>query len=253
MRDTCFNIDEITIDTANIVINNIDASLQLQVDSTVDERDYTILKPNITYVRKSNNKVSSFIIKFKIPDNIIGNWDLNVLVDEIPSRGMPWINAVTSREPTPPAATLPIWAFVLLLLLVLLIIGTISFVLYRLYRYRQKLKLNQEYIEAGKKQAELDALENNMVYKMNPMLGTLEDLKAQLEKNERELAELRKRGEGGVDQTHIINQLQVKRDGLVDEMNRLKKEKQQKEAVNIKSNNVVNKKTQRKKFGQQMA
>lgn len=241
LRDTCQ-----TPLTATPSGKTVVAKLQLQQPANTDPRDYVILSPleTVTFLN------GSYMFIFHLPNNTVGVWDLSVTVDGVPASNMPWVGAAQSVVPIPPVNGLPVWALVLLLLFVLLIVIVMSYLLYRLWRYRQKLKENEEFIEAGKVQAKLNALEDGTTYAVNPMMGTLDDLKEQLRKNEEELAKLRARGVGGVDQEHLLDQLQKQRDGLLTEMNELKKRQQEKEIENMDGSKVTAKPKGRKQFGQ---
>lgn len=51
-------------------------------------------------------------------------------------------------------------------------------VIVRLYRYRVKLKESEEFNEFGVEKRKIDALERDVVFRMNPMMGTMESMKA---------------------------------------------------------------------------
>lgn len=189
-----------------------------------DPLDAIKMSGNVT-----NNGDGTYTITYNLPDQLQAVWDLDISANGIDAEGMPFPSGVITQKPLPAGSTLPIWALILLLLLILLIILVLSYVVYRLYRYRKKLKENAEFIEAGKKQAELDRLEDGVAYSANRMVGTIDDLKSQLSKNEEELERLRKRGALGEDQNFTIEQLQKQRDALLEEMNRLKREEQEDE------------------------
>jgi cell division protein FtsL len=217
-RDSCTNI--IPFGSNATIL----AKLSQQVPSDADAEDFPKLDGNIT-----DNGDGTLTASFQLPESVQGLWDLDIQANGVRSEGMPWIGGVESFKPAPQGSGLPIWALILLLLLILLIILVLSYVVYRLHRYRKKLQKNAEFIEAGKKQAELDRLEDGTSYVANPMVGTIDDLKTQLGKNEEELERLRKRGALGEDQNFTIEQLQKQRDALLEEMNRLKREEQEEE------------------------
>lgn len=203
---------------------NVTATIFQQYAPGTDPLDYVIVAGNV-----SDNGDGSYRIGFQFPSFYQGLWNLNVTANGVSPDSIPWVGGIQSYKPVPLFGGLPIWALVLLLLIILLIIILLSYVTYRLYRYRKKLRENKEFIEAGKIQAELDRLEDGTSYSANPMVGTLDDLKKQLKKNEEELERLRKRGMLGEDQNFTIQQLQKQRDNLVDEMNRLKRQEQESE------------------------
>ena len=212
-----------------------------------DPEDAIKLVGNVT-----NNKDGTYTVDFQLPNQLSANWDLDVLVNGVRAEGMPFAEGVETFKPNPNAGGLPIWALILLLLLILLIILVLSYVVYRLHRYRKKLQENAEFIEAGKKQAELDRLEDGVAYSANRMVGTIDDLKDQLARNEEELERLRKRGALGEDQNFTIEQLQKQRDALLDEMNRLMREEQEDELKKAKQsvNLTANSRT-KKEFGRE--
>lgn len=183
----------------------------------------------------TNNLDGTYTITYNMPPQVQAVWDLDIVANGVRAEGMPYSGGVVSFKPSPGSGGLPIWALILLLLLILLIILVLSYVVYRLYRYRKKLQQNAEFIEAGRKQAELDRLEDGVSYSANKMVGTIDDLKSQLTKNEEELERLRKRGALGEDQNFTIEQLQKQRDALLEEMNRLKREEQEEELKRTKA------------------
>jgi len=209
---------------------NVASTLNQQPLTGQDPLDAIKLTGNVT-----NNMDGTYTITYQLPEQLQATWDLDILVNGVRVEGMPFDSGVVSFKPLPGGSGLPIWALILLLLLILLIILVLSYVVYRLYRYRKKLQKNAEFIEAGKKQAELDRLEDGVSYSANRMVGTIDDLKSQLSKNEEELERLRRRGALGEDQNFTIEQLQKQRDNLLEEMNRLKREEQEEELKRSKA------------------
>lgn len=209
---------------------NVTSTLVQQPLPDQDPLDAFKLVGNVT-----NNLDGTYTVTYELPPQVQAAWDLDILANGVRAEGMPFAGGVVSFKPVPGGGGLPIWALILLLLLILLIILVLSYVVYRLYRYRKKLQQNAEFIEAGRKQAELDRLEDGVSYSANKMVGTIDDLKAQLTKNEDELERLRKRGALGEDQNFTIEQLQKQRDALLEEMNRLKREEQEDELKRTKA------------------
>ena len=249
-RDSCGNI--LTTPLAGVSAANVSATLTEQVapGTVVLPNTLVVLTPNIT-----ENSDGSFTLVFPLPLGFIGNFNLDANVSDVAAEGMPWTGAVAAYRPAPELGGLPVWALVLLILLALLLIIVISYVVYRLNRYRRKLRENADFIEAGKKQAALDRLEDGTTYVQNPMVGTLDDLKAQLAKNQAELDALRKRGALGEDQNYTIDQLQKQRDDLLSEMNRLKREAQVagvEETTKADFNQVQQASARKKQFGAQL-
>lgn len=211
------------------------ATLKQQPLQGQDPLDAFNFQGNVT-----NNNDGSYTVTFGLPAGLVAKWDLDILANNVRVEGMPYVGGVESFRPLPGLGGLPIWALVLILLIILLIILVLSYVVYRLYRYRKKLQQNAEFIEAGRKQAELDRLEDGVAYTANRMVGTIDDLKDQLGKNEEELERLRKRGALGEDQNFTIEQLQKQRDALLEEMNRLKREEQEDELKRSKNTEMFN-------------
>jgi hypothetical protein len=245
-----FVVQRLTSCQTDVTINdhaNITATLSQELTSGFNINQLYTLNGNVT-----NNLDGTYTVTFNLPNFIIATWDLSILVNDVEPTGLPYIGGVLSTKPVPSGGSLPIWALILLLVLILLIILVLSYVVYRLYRYRKKLRENAEFIEAGKKQAELDRLEDGTSYVANPMVGTIDDLKTQLSKNEEELEQLRRRGMLGDDQNFTIEQLQKQRDALLEEMNRLKREEQEEELKKSKSaSNVVAGTRAKKEFGRE--
>jgi hypothetical protein len=241
VRDSCKT--PVTVDNNAVVVS----TLFQQPAPGTDPDDFVTLNGNVT-----NNHDGTYSILYKMPDFFVGKYDLSITMNNVFVEGTPYVGGVETVKPNPGGTGLPVWALVLLLLLILLIILVLSYVVYRLNRYRKKLKDHAEFIEAGKKQAELDKLEHGTSYVANPMVGTIDDLKAQLAKNEEELAALRRRGAQGEDQNYTIEQLQKMRDQLLEEMNRLKREEQEDELKKNKgTTNVVAGTRAKKEFGRE--
>ena len=247
-RNTCGTV----LQTTPPPSDNVTATLTEQIPpgTTVLPSEIVVLVPNVTL-----NTDGSWSLVFALPLGYIGVFNLDVSVSGVEAEGMPWAGAVLTYRPPPQLGGLPIWALVLLVLLTLLLIIVISYVVYRLNRYRRKLRENAEFIDAGKKQAALDRLEDGTTYVQNPMVGTMDDLKTQLEKNQAELDLLRKRGAAGEDQNYTVEQLQKQRDDLMSEMNRLKREAQVagvEETTRADYNQVQQANTRKKQFGAQL-
>jgi hypothetical protein len=245
LRDSCKNRVSIGPSTPPTIV----ATLMQEAPNGTDPADYVILSANI-----SDMHDGSYQLSFNLPPKWQGKYDLDVSVGGVRADSMPWIGGIVAFKPDPPGSSLPLWGLILLLLLVLLIILVLSYIVYRLHRYRKKLKENEEFIEAGKKQAELDRLEDGLSYAANPLVGTVDDLKTQLTKNEDELARLRGRHQVGEDQDFTIQQLQAQRDNLMQEMNRLKREEQEAQANQQTQSNLTGGPggKSRKEFGREM-
>jgi len=243
-RDSCLD----TITKNQTTMPAITATLLQEAPPGTASYDLVILNANI-----SATADGGYLLDFNLPDHYVGNYDLNVVVNGVSAQSMPWIGAIVTFVPPPPGYVFPTWALILLLLLILLIVIVLSYVLYRLHRYRKKLKANELFIEEGKRQAELDKLEDGLSYTANPLVGTVDDLKAQLAKNEEELARLRGRHGVGEDQEFTIQQLQKQRDELAAEMRRLKTEEQEAEVARQAQTHVDAGGRKKKEFGREMA
>jgi len=198
-----------------------------------------------------------FAIRFDLPNLVKATWDLNITITvdgvEILATKAPFVGAIESVEPIQEGG-LPTWGLALLIAIICIIILALIYSIVRLRRYKKKLEENAEDIEAGKEKHMLDILDRTVEYKMNPMLGSLEDMKAKLRENERELEKL-KQGNGGYDDDYTIESLQKQNAELRAEMNNLKKKAQQEEAVstNYRPNLGPAEKTPRRQFGQERA
>jgi len=233
-RDSCQT--EIPIPAGSV---NVTSTMVQNIEGNTETVTF---EGNVTY----DNATGSFLISYNLQNFLIATYDLDILIED-PSAGssqlrpdaFPFKSAVQAVTPAPTGVGLPLWALILLIVLILLLIFVLSYIVYRLHRYRKKLQENAEFIEAGKKQAELDRLEDGTQYSANPMVGTIDDLKALLSKNEEELERLRQRGALGEDQNFTIEQLQKQRDNLLEEMNRLKREDQEEELRKQKGGNYT--------------
>lgn len=206
--------------------------------------------PTVTYVSANG----LFNLAFDLPPNIPGVWQLDVALNEVPVDGSPFETAVTSVAP-PNDNAIPTWGLALLITLVVLIVLGLIYVVIRLRRYRKKLAENKEDIEAGKEKHHLDNLERGVEFKMNPLMGSLDEMRAQLKKNEEELARLRNGKASLFDDQYTVEQLQQQNAELRDEMNKLKREAQQGEADKMSFGTRVKPESKgRKQFdGQQRA
>lgn len=171
-----------------------------------------------------------FVVQFDLPFNIPGKWKLTMEVNDVSIDGSPIDNAVISVPPDADGG-IPTWGLALLISLVALIVLGLAYVVLRLRRYRKKLAENKEDIEAGKEKHHLDNLERGVEFKMNPLMGSLDDMRAQLRKNEEELNRLRNGKASQFDDAYTVDQLQAQNADLRNEMNKLKKEAQQNEAL----------------------
>jgi hypothetical protein len=191
----------------------------------VEGRDF--LDANVTY----DAAKGQFLLQFDMPSNVVSRWDLDVLVDGVRSAGMPCRNCVETRQPDPPTG-IPTWGLALLICIIVIIIASLCYALWRLKRYRQKLAENADNIEAGKEKHHLDMLEKDVTFQMNPLMGSLDEMKSKLKANELELQRLRAGKGAQFDDQHMIGELQLQNAELREEMNKLKIEAQQNEALN---------------------
>ncbi|KAH9259324.1 hypothetical protein BASA81_002367 [Batrachochytrium salamandrivorans] len=245
LRDSCKN-PLTSSGTEPLVVTS--TLFQIPQSANINPLDYVTLVGNVT-----TNPNGTIFVSYNLPEYYQGFWDLSVQVNGVYSEGMPWAAGVQTVKPAPPTGVdFPVWALVLLILLILLIIAVLGYILYRLRRYKRKLKENAEFIEEGKQQAKLDRLEDGVKYQANPMVGTLDDLKDQLKKNEEELARLKALDELGSQQSFTIESLQKQRNELMEEMNRLKKEEQEEELKRKRQEEVVTAGSRAKKeFGRE--
>lgn len=246
LRDSCKAPLTSTAAPEDLVVTS--TLFQIPQSASINPLDYVTLVGNVTV-----NPNGTISVSYNLPEYYQGFWDLSVQVNGVYSEGMPWMAGVQTIKPVPPSGPgFPVWALVLLILLILLIIAVLGYILYRLRRYKRKLKENAEFIEEGKHQAKLDRLEDGVKYQANPMVGTLDDLKDQLKKNEGELARLKALDELGSQQSFTIESLQKQRNELMEEMNRLKKEEQEEELKRKRQEEVVTAGSRTKKeFGRE--
>eukprot|EP00510_Aplanochytrium_minuta_P008905 CAMPEP_0184045102 /NCGR_PEP_ID=MMETSP0956-20121227/699_1 /TAXON_ID=627963 /ORGANISM="Aplanochytrium sp, Strain PBS07" /LENGTH=314 /DNA_ID=CAMNT_0026336307 /DNA_START=23 /DNA_END=967 /DNA_ORIENTATION=- len=133
-----------------------------------------------------------------------------------------------------------------------ILVLAIAYWIRRLYRFKKKLDENKDNIEAGIVVRKINKIEEDMTFTMSPLLGTLEEMQERLDKNLELLARY-KRGEM-FDSEYTITQLKERNEKLRAEMNRLKKEEQEKAAL-YSNSRLGKKKMKRDKmdFGQQGA
>ena len=135
-----------------------------------------------------------FSAVFLMPANIIASWTLFADVDSpsgaVEMQGVPVVGAVVTENEIAPG--LPLYALILLISLLAILVLAMVYVIRRLYRYRLKLKQNEEDIGYGKEKRRMDQLEIAVTYTMNPLMGTLEDMEAKLAANQKILQDLRK-------------------------------------------------------------
>jgi len=212
----------------------------------VEDRD--IFFPTIT-----EEEGGAFRLRFDLPFRVEASYTLRIDVDGVPAAGMPIDSAVIAQEPPPPSG-LPIWGLVLLIIIIVLIVLGLAYAVVRLRRYQKKLKENEENIEAGKEKVKIDALEGDVKYTVSPLLGTLDEMREKLQENENELERL-KRGKSTFDDDSTIEDLRRQNAELREEMNKLKKQQQQEEALNTNFRTEVGEapKTEKKEYDQSRA
>jgi len=215
------------IDTCQQVVTppataNITAKLDFEDETNGQD---IVLEPEL--VQRTSQ---GFEITFFIPQRVEGAWTVDVVVDGIQARGTPAVSGLFTENEQPPL--LPTWGLGVLIGLIAMVALVLIYSVNRLYRYRKKLKENEDDINAGKEKRYLDELDREVDYTMNPMLGTLEDMKKKLQENEAELARLRQGLAGTFDESETVESLQEKNRMLREEMKKLKMELQQEEAMN---------------------
>uniref|UniRef100_A0A7S3PRH6 L-type lectin-like domain-containing protein n=1 Tax=Aplanochytrium stocchinoi TaxID=215587 RepID=A0A7S3PRH6_9STRA len=219
--------------------NNITASLTFQGD------DDLVLNPTI-----QDREDGTYGIFFDLPQNVVGSWTLEIRVNNILTQDMPLANAVSSVVPTD--GGLSTQNLIILCVIIALLVMAMAYWINRLNRYKKKLAENKENIDMGKVAHKIADIDKDVTYNMNPMLGTLDEMKEKLAKNEKILAQF---GAGEtMDENFTIDQLEDENRKLRDEMRRLKKEEAEAEAMSGAGRKVgPRKKKNIREFDQQQA
>jgi len=230
-RDSC----QVVIDSEPELADNVEAELRFagSVDGVFEPpaqeqlgRDF--LQPTAIVFNNATKRVD---IVFDMPNSIEGVWDFSVSVNDVVPDLIPCEACVVTISPDVEDG-IPIFGLALLIVLIILIILGLIYAVIRLRRYRRKLAENQADILAGKEKHHLDMLERDVQFNMNPLMGSLDEMRARLAQNEAELERLRAgRGER-YDDEHTIGKLHEQNAALRDEMNKLKREAQQNDALN---------------------
>ncbi|CAK9015646.1 Lectin_legB domain-containing protein, partial [Durusdinium trenchii] len=233
-------------------------------DETVDPRSivpedldegFDFLAPTaVTY----NSVTGSYLVSFTLPLLVEGPWTLQVGINtgtaNVSAANTPFVGAVITEEPEPPSG-IPAWGLSLLITIIVLIVLGLMYAVVRLRRYRQKLRENADDIDAGKEKHHLDQLDQEVDYSMNPMLGTLDEMKKKLAENEKELERLRSGKSNLYDDDTTIASLQEQNQQLREEMNAIKvgAGRQEADKVNFGEGVTASKPTEKKQFEQRRA
>merc|ERR1712087_102691 len=165
---------------------------------------------------------------------------------------MPAGNALTSVPPEQEG--LKQQDIILICVVISLLVIAVAYWIHRLQRYKKKLEENKDNIEMGQVAVRIADIDKDINYSMNPLLGTLDEMKEKLAKNEKILAGFNA-GEM-MDGNYTIEQLEEENRQLRDEMNKLKKEEQEAEILRGKgkrAGRVAGKKKNIAGFGQEAA
>lgn len=169
----------------NITADKINAQLQL-----TNADGLQVIEPSEIVDRQDG----SFSLVFLMPPNVLGSWTFVASIPgpdgDIDLQNVPLANAVVSV--TPPPEGLPLYGLILLITLLVILVALMVYVIRRLYRYRLKLKEHEEDIAFGQEKRAMDKLEESVLYVMNPLMGTYEEMEAKLAANQKILADLRK-------------------------------------------------------------
>mmetsp|Transcript_15291 Transcript_15291/g.29635 ORF Transcript_15291/g.29635 Transcript_15291/m.29635 type:complete len:542 (-) Transcript_15291:103-1728(-) len=231
-RNSCgetIDFDEVATNETYPIWANLTNMNYVTANNLTDTSDYTLNSDYYEPVSITYND-GMLDIRFDLPNQVSADWQLSVEYNGVPAANMPYDGAVYTKEPSG-GKSLPTWGLALLIVLIVLIVLGLIYAVWRLKRYRNKLKENEENIEAGKEKARLDALDHEVEYSVNPMLGTPEEMKRKLAENERELERLRNGKDSRFDDARTIEDLQKQNAALREEMNKLKREAQQEEAL----------------------
>lgn len=235
-----------------VVVANLTNDNQVALGGIVNEED-KVEGRDFFLPTLSTNVAGAIEMRFDLPFRVETSWTLQVEVDGVGTNGTPLGSAVISKEPEPDTG-LPTYGLALLITIIALIVIGLIYAVVRLRRYRKKLRENALDIDAGKEKYKLDQLDNDMSYNINPMLGSLDEMKKKLADNEKELSRLRSGKSNLYDDDYTIEKLQEQNSKLRDEMNKLKKEVQQDEALNTNySGQVEGSKNVKKQFEQSRA
>lgn len=189
-------IDIVVVDSCNLPSASRASELNITADKiTAFLQAQTANGPfNLFAESIVNSAPGTFSAIFLMPTNILATWTLFADVASssgaVEMQGVPIIGAVSTVNEIAPG--LPLYALILLISLLAILVLAMVYVIRRLYRYRLKLKQNEEDIGFGKEKRRMDQLEQAVTYTMNPLMGTLEDMERKLAANQKILQDLRK-------------------------------------------------------------
>ena len=189
-------IDIVVVDSCNLPSGTRAAELNVTADKiTAYLEAQTASGPFQLFADQISNPLPGvFAAAFIMPSNILADWTLFADVASssgaVEMQGVPIVGAVTTVNQIAPA--LPLYALILLISLLVILVLAMVYVIRRLYRYRIKLKENEEDIAFGREKREMDKLDATVTYTMNPLMGDLNEMQLKLEKNQKILADLRK-------------------------------------------------------------
>ena len=175
----------------------------------------------------------TFTASFLMPKGILASWTLFAEVDSpsgaVEMQGVPLAGVVETITGVAPA--LPLYALILLISLLVILVLAMAYVIKRLYRYRIKLKENDENIKFGQEKEKIDKLEETVTYTMNPLMGTLEEMEEKLAANQKILEDLRKGDTEIGNMDEMIAQLKKQNKELRKELKKLKISEQKNDAM----------------------
>mmetsp|Transcript_15050 Transcript_15050/g.17034 ORF Transcript_15050/g.17034 Transcript_15050/m.17034 type:complete len:524 (-) Transcript_15050:164-1735(-) len=217
--DTCG--EQLSYNDSLAIIANVSF---IEATLTFDENENIVLSP-VVINDLSNGK---YEIQFDLPETSLGGWTLEVIYNgDTLAQGNPLAAALFTEKPV--SRGISTTNLIILCCIIALLVLAIAYWIRRLYRYKKKLDSNKDNIQAGQTFAKIQEIEKEITYKMNPLLGTLDEMKERLERNKK-LLERYNKGEG-LDSQYTIEQLQEQNAKLREEMNRLKREEQEKAAL----------------------
>lgn len=217
--DSCNDpLSEEEIDAQNITESDIVASF------SSDDQDGPL---DADIIQRLSN--GTFAMTFTAP-SIETVWSLNVVFRDIVSQNMPLDGFLLTVPPS--GFQLDPLGIGLLSLLIIVLVLFVVIMVRRLDRYRKQLNKHAEDIEYGRTKEQIDDINKNIAYTMNPMIAPLEELKARVSANTKLISDLRKQKENQKDPEAEIAALQEENEQLRKQMKIQKEEAEKNRAAN---------------------
>lgn len=165
--------------------------------------------------------------------NVVTTYELEIKVDGVLVQQNPLPDIVVAEVPE--QGGLSALGIGLLIALIAILAIAIVFIARGWYKYRSKLVEYAEDIEIGKVKEELDGIDKEVEYVMNPMVAPLDKLKERLAINEKRIKDLKASQQEAIDSDYTVEQLQEENKELRAEMAELKKQQEYENAGNRQS------------------